>query len=122
MKLFTICSPIYAQTIEKQNCSMNLAGNYPKIGYLAGMKNKERWINITEFNKAHIDSFIRSNLDKLFNKHCYIITSVNGDIVTLDLALNIPSEELAFRFAESNGQICIWDIERKLEIYQLEEV
>jgi hypothetical protein len=100
---------------------MNLAGNCPKNGYLAGLRGKERWINITEFNKAHIDSFIRSNLDQLFNKHYYIITSVSGDIITLDLALNIPNEELAFRFAEANGQICILDIERNIEIYQLQE-
>jgi hypothetical protein len=101
---------------------MNLAGNCPKNGYLAGLRGKERWINITEFNKGHIDSFIRANLGQLFDKNCYIITSVSGDIVTMNLALNYVNKETAFRFAESNGQICIWDIERKLEIYQLEEV
>jgi hypothetical protein len=121
-KLFSISNPIHKQTIENQGCSMNLDGLQPVTGYMVAVKDKEQKINILDFNAGHIDSFIRANLSDLHNRNYFVGTWVNDDIVYLDLSLNMPHKEGALIWGKANGQICIWDVEKKVEIYRLEEM
>jgi WD40 repeat protein len=121
-KLYSISNPIHKQTIENQGCSMNLDGLQPVTGYMVGTKGNEQKINILDFNAGHIDSFIRRNLDKLHNRNYFVGTWINDDTVYIDISLNMPHKEQALLWGKANGQICIWDVEKKVEIYQLEEV
>jgi hypothetical protein len=121
-KLFSISNPIHKQTIENQGCSMNLDGHKPVKGYMVGSRGNEHKVNILDFNAGHIDSFIRSNLDKLHNRNYFVGTWIDNDIVYIDISLNMPNKNNALIWGKANGQICIWDVEKKVEIYQLEEV
>lgn len=120
-ELYSISNPIFKQTIENQGCSMNLDGVKPVTGYMVGVRGKELKINILDFNAGHIDSFIRGNLDFLHNRNYSIGTWIDNDIIYLDLSLNMPNKDNALIWGKANGQICIWDVEKKIEIYQLEE-
>ena len=121
-KLFSISNPIFKQTIENQGCSMNMKSLIPDSGYMVSLKGMELKINVIDFSPEHVDHFIRKNLSCLFNKSCYIGTWINNDLVYLDISLNIKDKNQALEYAKANGQICIWDVEKKVEIYQLEEV
>jgi hypothetical protein len=121
-KLFSISNPIHKQTIENHGCSMNLDGLQPVTGYMVAVKGKEQKINILDFNAGHIDSFIRANLDYLHNRNYFIGTWIDQDIVYLDLSVNYAYKSEALQLAKTECRICIWDVEKKVEIYQLEEV
>jgi hypothetical protein len=121
-RLYSISNPIYKQTIENQGCSMNLDGLKPVTGYMVSFRGKEQKINVLDFNAGHVDSFIRSNLDLLHNRNNFVGTWIDNDIVYLDLSLNILDKDTALVWGKANGQICIWDVKNKVEIYQLEEV
>ena len=120
-KLFTISNPILRQTFENKGCSMNFDGKEPVKGYMVSVKGKEQKISVFDFNAGHIDSFIRANLDKLHNRNYFVGTWIDNDLVYIDLSLNMPNKDNALIWGKANGQICIWDVEKKVEIYQMEE-
>ena len=121
-ELYSISNPIFRQTIENQGCSMNLDGVSPVHGYMVSIQGKEQKINILDFNAGHVDSFIRTNLDKLHDRDYFIGTWIDNDVVYLDLSINRPDLSVALFIAKHTHQICIWDVEKKVEIYQMEEV
>ncbi|HZK70620.1 MAG TPA: hypothetical protein VFD03_03740 [Clostridia bacterium] len=120
--MYSISNPIHKQTIENQECRMNLDGVKPVEGYMVSFRSKEHKINVLDFNVGHVDSFIRSNLDLLHNRNCFVGTWIDNDIVYIDISLNISDKDQALIWGKANGQICIWDVKKKVEIYQLEEV
>src|SRR5674476_396233 len=79
-KLYSISNPIHKQTIENQECRMNLDGVKPVEGYMVSFRSKEHKINVLDFNVGHVDSFIRSNLDLLHNRNCFVGTWIDNDI------------------------------------------
>ena len=121
-KLYSISNPIFKQTIENQGCSMNLDGLSPVKGYMVGISGHEKKVNISDFNAGHIDSFIRANLSLLHSRYYFIGTWIDNDMVYIDLSMNVESKQAALICGKESGQICIWDVEKKVEIYQLEEV
>ena len=121
-KLYSISNPIFKQTIENQGCSMNLDGLSPVNGYMVGISGHEKKVNISDFNAGHIDSFIRANLYVLFDRNYFIGTWIDNDMVYIDISENIQSKKTALIHAKESGQVCIWDVEKKVEIYQMEEV
>ena len=121
-KLYSISNPIFRQTVENQGCSMNLDGVSPVHGYMVGIFGHELRVNILEFNSGHVDGFIRANLDYLHYRNTYIGTWIENDVVYLDISNNIQDKIQALKCANIERQICIWDVEKKVELYQLEEV
>ena len=120
-KLYSISNPIFKQTIENQGCSMNLDGLSPVNGYMVGISGHEKKVNISDFNAGHIDSFIRANLSLLHSRYYFIGTWIDNDMVYIDISINYTYKCEALEVAKKSGQICIWDVEKKVEIYQLEE-
>jgi len=120
-ELYSISNPIFKQTIENQGCSMNLDGVSPVHGYMVGIFGHELRVNILEFNSGHVDGFIRANLDYLHYRNTYIGTWIDNDLVYIDLSISCPDLESALFIGKINHQICIWNVEKKVEIYQLEE-
>ena len=120
-ELYSISYPIFKKTIENQGVSMNLDGLKPVTGYMVGLKGHEVRINISDFNEGHIDSFIRSHLYILHNRKAYIGTWIKNDTVYIDLSINLDNKAVALAYCSYNGQICIWDVLNKVEIYQLQE-
>ena len=120
-KLYSISNPIFRQTIENQGCSMNLDGISPVTGYMVGTKGNEVKVNVLDFNAGHIDSFIRSNLSPLYDRTYFVGTWIDNDVVYMDISVNCQSKAEALRRGKENGQICIWDVLNKVEIYQLQE-
>ena len=51
----------------------------------------------------------------------FIGTWVDNDLVYIDLSHNVQSKKAALICSKEGHQICIWDVEKKVEIYQLEE-
>ena len=58
MKVSSIARQIYAETVEKQGCSMNLDGQIPVKGYMVELYATETKINIFDFKPEDIDLFI----------------------------------------------------------------
>ena len=121
-RLYSISNPIFRKTVENQGCSMNLDGHEPVNGYMVGTKGNEVRVNVLEFNAGHIDSFIRAHLYALHNRNYFVGTWISNDVVFIDLSLNLEKKETALIYGKASGQLCIWDVEKKVEIYQLEEV
>ena len=121
-ELYSISNLIFRQTVENQGCSMNLDGVSPVHGYMVGIFGHELRVNILEFNSGHVDGFIRANLDYLHYRNTYIGTWIENDVVYLDISNNIQDKIQALKCANIERQICIWDVEKKVELYQLEEV
>jgi hypothetical protein len=115
--LYTIASPIYRKTVENQGCSMNLDGIEPVEGYMVSIAGREQKINALAFNDAHVDSFIRANLDKLYLRSFFIGTWMHEDQVVIDIYMNVLYDlDYAKQIAVDNGQIAIWDVLNKKEI------
>ena len=120
-RLYSISNPIFRKTVENQGCSMNLDGHEPVKGYMVGTKGNEVRINVSELNAGHIDSFIRSHLYALHNRIYFVGTWIDNDQVYIDLSINILEKDTALIYGKASGQLCIWDVERRVEIYQLDE-
>lgn len=119
---YSLSNLIYRKTIENQGCTMSLRGQEPSSGYMVGLKGYELRINVLDFTPEHVDHVIRKNLPKLYEDKVYLGSWINGDQVYLDLSVNLQNKAVALAYGVLNGQICIWDILRKVEIYQLQEV
>jgi len=110
---------IYRKTLESQGCSVNLDGSEPQSGYMVGLKGYELKVNILDLQPEHIDHFIRKNCDQLFNRKYFIGTWIEGETAYIDISINLKNKLVALAYGLFNGQICIWDVVRKLEIYKL---
>ena len=89
---------------------------------MVSLKGKEQKINILDFAEWQVNVFILRNSEHLCKPNHFIGTWVSEDIVYLDLSVNLSNRDIALAYGKANGQICIWDNEKKVEIYQLEEV
>ena len=108
--LFSIAPEIYRKTIENQGCSMNLDHYEPESGYMVSYIGTEQRVDILGFNAGHIDSFIRSHMNLLFNKNLFIGTWVNGDQVVIDISQNLQNKQAAIAFGRDNKQDAIYDV------------
>jgi hypothetical protein len=117
-----IAKRIYTETIEKQGVSVNMDGLIPVKGYMVGLYSCEKKINILEFTVNDVEKYILNHADFLFNPIYFVGTWINNDVVYMDISTNIMHKDQALKCAKIELQICIWDVEKKVEIYQLEEV
>lgn len=116
-QLFSIASPIYRQAIEHQECYMNIDGITPVDGFMVASGPIKR-AAIFDFDPACVDSFIRANLDRLFNRRIYIHAWIEGDYVLLQGSQRMNNKRAAVVF----GQDCVTPVYDVLNRKQLEAV
>jgi hypothetical protein len=110
---------IACKTVENQGCSLNINGCEPVKGFMVGLSGREQIINVLTFTHDDVQAFIEKNMDVLKDENIFVGTWISGDSVYMDCSINLPEKNFALKFGALNGQICIWDVLNKKEIYRL---
>ena len=101
---------ISANIYAKQGFSINIKGQLPTQGYMAGFKCGEL-VKATEAILFYeISEWVDNNFEKLDYSNLFAGGWVDGDKYYLEISRNIGLELAAKDFARKTQQIAIWDV------------
>jgi len=110
---------IWAEFIKsgKQGASVGSAGysGCPDDGYLASYAGHERCYDADDFTDFHVRAYVADRVGKLSLSDYYGLWSRDG-IVFCDVSRHFTDLDECLAFAESNGQIAIFDCTNKTDI------
>jgi hypothetical protein len=114
-----LINKIYQKTIENQFYVVNIEGKEPVTGYTVSTIGNELRIKLSDFTPEKIDKYIKTKL--LRYPYAYFGTWILDDTVYIDVLYYTECKAIAIEAGKMFGQVCIWDISSKQEIYWLSE-
>ena len=101
---------IAANIYAKQGFSINIKGQSPTQGYMAGFKCGELVKATESILFDEISDWVDENFQKLDDANLFAGGWVDGELYYLEISRNIGLELAAKDFARKTQQIAIWDV------------
>lgn len=101
---------ISANIYAKQGFSVNIKGQSPTEGYMAGFKCGELVKPTESILFEDVEKWVEENYSTLEDANLYAGGWVDGELYYLEISRNILLEQASKDFARKTQQIAIWDV------------